>query len=84
VAEHRLAPDIEVLRRFVAALAICVRVGSCDRDVAAAQLGPVLRAFRNQHRDYFDYEYSGIDLDRDLATIAPHLVGEAIPALAPR
>ena len=44
---------------FLIRLAICVRAGSCDPDVAAAQLGPALWTFRDQHRYYFGFEYSG-------------------------
>ena len=71
IEEYRLAPDIEVVRQFVIRLATCVRVGSCDRTVAAAQLGPKLWAFRDQHRHYFQFEYSGVELDSHLRTIAP-------------
>jgi hypothetical protein len=52
-------------------------MGSCDADVAAAQLGPALWAFRDQHRQYFDFEYSGVDLDAELETIAPRPPGRA-------
>ncbi|MGH6900349.1 MAG: hypothetical protein ACREJ5_27990 [Geminicoccaceae bacterium] len=72
IEEYGLPPDIEVVRQFVIRLATCVRAGSCDRNVAAAQLGPALWAFRDQHRHYFQFEYSGFDLDPHLAAIAPH------------
>lgn len=71
IEEYGLAPEIEVVRQFVIRLATCVRVGSCDRNVVAAQLGPKLWAFRDQHRHYFQFEYSGVELDAHLATIAP-------------
>jgi hypothetical protein len=83
IEEYGLQHDIEVVRQFLIRLATCVRVGSCDRDAAAAQLGPALWAFRDQHRRYFDFEFSGIDLDRHLATIAPRPANEVRP-LAPR
>lgn len=73
VEEFGLATDIEVVRQFVVRLATCVRAGSCDREVATAQLGPALWAFRDQHLLYFRFEDAGIDLDRYLATIAPRL-----------
>jgi hypothetical protein len=73
VEEYGLQPDIEVVRQFVVRLATCVRAGSCDRDVATAQLGPALWEFRDQHLAYFQFEYAGIDLDPYLATIAPRL-----------
>jgi hypothetical protein len=81
IQEYGLAPDIEVVRQFVIRLATCVRVGSCDRNVASAQLGPALWAFRDQHRHYFQFEYSGIELDSHLRTIAPR---PAAPARSPR
>jgi hypothetical protein len=77
IQEYGLAPEIEILRQFVAGLATCVRVGSCDRDVAAAQLGPALWWFRDQHWPYFQFEYSAIDLDRHLETITPRFAQPA-------
>ena len=77
IQEYGLAPDIEVVRQFVIRLATCVRVGSCDRTVAAAQLGPKLWAFRDQHRHYLQFEYSGVELDSPLRTIAPRLAPPA-------
>ena len=71
IEEYRLQDDIEVVHQFVIRLATCVRMGSCAADVAAAQLGPGLWAFRDQHRHYFDFEHSGVDLDEYLETIAP-------------
>jgi hypothetical protein len=71
IEEYGLQPDIEVVRQFVIRLATCVRAGLCDRDVAAAQLGPTLWAFRDQHWHYFRFEYSGVDLDRYLEAIVP-------------
>jgi hypothetical protein len=71
IEEHGLQDEIEVVRQFLRRLAICVRVGSCDAAVAAAQLGPALWAFGDQHRYYFEFEYSGVLLDPDLETIAP-------------
>jgi hypothetical protein len=81
IQEYGLAPHIEVVRKFVIRLATCVRVGSCDRTVAAAQLGPKLWAFRDQRRLYFQFEYSGVALDSHLRTIAPR---PAAPARSPR
>jgi hypothetical protein len=75
IEEYRLQDDIEVVRQFLLRLAICVRMGSCDADVAAAQLGPALWTFRDQHRYYFAFEYSGLDLDRDVETIMPRPAG---------
>jgi hypothetical protein len=77
VEEYHLRDEIEVVHRFLIRLATCVRMGSCDADVAAAQLGPPLWTFRDQHRAYFDFEYSGVDLDAELETIAPRRPGRA-------
>ena len=77
IEEHHLQQDIEVVRQFVIRLATCVRMGSCDRHVLAAQLGPALWAFRDQHLHYFQFEHSGFDLDPYLETIAPR------PAVVP-
>ena len=75
IQEYHLQDDIEVVHQFLTRLAVCVRMGSCDAAVAAAQLGPALWTFRDQHRHYFDFEYSGVDLDDALATIAPRSTG---------
>jgi hypothetical protein len=53
--------------------------GSCDADAAAAQLGPALWTFRDQHRHYFAFEYSGVDLDDDVETIAPRPAASGNP-----
>jgi hypothetical protein len=71
VEEYGLQPDIEVVRQFIVRLATCIRVGSCDSNVTAAQLGPALWAFRDQHHLYFQFEPARADLDLHLATIAP-------------
>jgi hypothetical protein len=58
IDEYRLHDEIEAVHQFVNRLAICVRMGSCDADVAAAQLGKALWTFLDQHRPYFAFEYS--------------------------
>jgi hypothetical protein len=83
IQEYRLQDDIALVHRFLIRLAICVRMGSCDADAAAAQLGPALRTFRDQHRHYFAFEYSGVDLDDYLETIAPRSSARG-PADSPR
>jgi hypothetical protein len=75
IQEYQLHDEIEVVHRFLIRLAGCVRMGSCDADVAAAQLGPALWTFRDQHRHYFSFEYSGVDLDDYLESIAPRPTG---------
>jgi len=80
IEEYRLQPDIEVVRQFVVRLATCVRAGICDRDVAAAQLGPALWKFRDQHLPYFRFEDAGVDLDPYLATIAPRPTAPHAPS----
>jgi hypothetical protein len=71
IEEYRLHDEIEEVSRFLTRLATCVRAGSCDPDVTAAQLGPALWAFRDQHEFYFRYEYSGHDVAESIAIIAP-------------
>jgi hypothetical protein len=71
IEEYGLHDEIDEISRFLARLVICVRAGSCDAHVAAAQLGPALWAFRDQHEYYFRYEYAGHEVDEYLAIIAP-------------
>lgn len=71
IEEYGLQDEIDEVSRFLARLAICVRAGSCDSNVAAAQLGPALWAFRHQHEDYFRFEYAGHEIDEYLAVVAP-------------
>jgi hypothetical protein len=84
IEEYRLHDEIEEVKRFVARLATCVRAGHCDPDVAAAQLGPALWAFRDQHQYYFDFEYSGHEVDEHVATVAPRPEERIFPAAARR
>lgn len=79
IEEYHLDQDIEVVHHYLQRLATCVRVGACDRHAAAAQLGPALQSFRDQHRYYFDFEHSGVNLDRDLETIVPPPPDPAVP-----
>lgn len=79
IEEYRLQDEIEVVHQYLIRLAICVRMGSCDADVAAAQLGPALWTFRDQHRRYFEFEHSGVDLDRYLEVIAPRPLAPGNP-----
>jgi hypothetical protein len=79
IEEHGLQDEIEVVRQFLGRLAICVRIGSCDAAVAAAQLGPALWTFGDQHRYFFEFEYSGVLLGPDLETIAPRPTGGSGP-----
>lgn len=83
IEEYGLQDEIEEVNRFLVRLASCVRAGNCDPNVAAAQLGPALWAFRDQHQHYFAFEYSGHDLDEHIATIAPRPARHALHA-APR
>ena len=71
IEEYGLHNEIDEVSRFLARLIICVRTGSCDSNVAAAQLGPALWAFRDQHEYYFRFEYARHDVDEYLAIIAP-------------
>jgi hypothetical protein len=71
VEDHRLPADIETVRRFFDRLAVCVRVGNCDREAAAAHLRPALRRFRDQHYYYFESEGTAAEFDRVVAQIMP-------------
>jgi hypothetical protein len=42
IQEYQLQDEIQVVHQFLIRLAGCVRMGSCDADVAAAQQGPAL------------------------------------------
>jgi hypothetical protein len=84
IEEYGLHDEIEEVNRFLARLATCVRVNNCDPAVTAAQLGPALWAFRDQHRYYFQFEYSGHDVDEHIATIAPPPPEERLLLAAPR
>jgi len=69
VEEHRLQPEIETVLGFVKRLALCVRLGSCDRQAAATRLGDTLHRFRNQHHYYLALELPEEQLDRYIAEI---------------
>ena len=71
VEERHLPPQIETVRQFFDRLGVCIRVGNCDQTVAAAQLRPALRQFRNQHYLYFESEGAAAELDRVVALITP-------------
>jgi hypothetical protein len=69
VEEHRLQPEIETMLGFVKRLALCVRLGSCDRQVATVRLGDALHRFRNQHHYYLALELPEEQLDQYLDEI---------------
>ena len=71
VEERRLPPQIATVRQFFARLAICIRVGNCDQTIAAAQLRPAVRQFRNQHYYYFPSEGAAAEFDHIVALITP-------------
>jgi hypothetical protein len=75
VEEHRLQPEIETVLGFVKRLALCVRLGSCDRQTAATRLGDALRQFRNQHFYYFALELPEEQLDQYVHEIGAGLGG---------
>jgi hypothetical protein len=80
IEEYGLHDEIEEMRQFVTRLATCVRAGSCEPDVVAAHLWPALWAFRDQHRYYLAFEYSGHEVDEAVAAIAPRPDGHVLPA----
>jgi hypothetical protein len=69
VEERQLPPHIATVRQFFERLAVCIRVGNCDRAVAAAHLRPALRRFRDQHYFYFEAEGTAAEFDRVVAQI---------------
>ncbi len=71
VEDHRLTQDVETVREFFVRLGVCIRIGSCDPSAAAAQLGPAVWQFRNQHYYYFAQEGLAADFDRSVVLIAP-------------
>jgi hypothetical protein len=71
VEEQLLPPEIETVRQFFDRLGVCIRVGNCDQTVAAAQLRPAVRQFRNQHYYYFQSEGAAAEFDRVAALITP-------------
>jgi hypothetical protein len=71
VADHRLAPDIRTVGAFFLRLGTCIKIGSCDPAAAAAQLGPAVWQFRNQHYYYLAAEGFAADFDRSVVVIAP-------------
>ncbi len=71
IDHDRLADDVETVRAFFARLAGCIRMGSCDPAAAAAQLGPSVWQFRNQHYYYFRREGLVPEVDRSAFLIAP-------------
>ena len=71
VEEHRLPPHLVTVWLFFERLAVCIRVGNCDREIAAAHLRPALRQFRNQHYYYLETEGLADELDRVVAQIIP-------------
>ncbi|MCC2664478.1 MAG: hypothetical protein K0R41_2311 [Geminicoccaceae bacterium] len=71
VEEHRLAPQVVTVWLFFERLAVCIRVGNCDREVAGAHLRAPLRQFRNQHYYYLESEGLADEFDRVVAQITP-------------
>jgi hypothetical protein len=71
VEEHGLAPQVVTVWLFFERLAVCIRVGNCDREVAAAHLRAPLRQFRNQHYYYLESEGLADEFDRVVAQITP-------------
>jgi hypothetical protein len=71
IKEQRLAGDITTVHGFFLRLETCIRIGSCDPAAAAAQLGPAVWQFRNQHYYYFALEGLTAEVDRSALVIAP-------------
>jgi hypothetical protein len=75
VTEHGLAPDIDTVIQFYRRLASCVRIGSCDANLAAGRFGSAAWSFRNQHYYYLQDEYQIDEIDRVIEVIAPGSAG---------
>jgi hypothetical protein len=73
IDQDRLTGDIETVRAYFARLGGCIQMGSCDPAAAAAQLGPKVWQFRNQHYYYFRREGLVPEVDRSAFLIAPPL-----------
>lgn len=71
VDHYDMAPDIDLVLHYFKRLAMCIRIGSCERDLAAARLGDLIWQFRNQHYYYLADARPGEDFDRHFETIAP-------------
>jgi hypothetical protein len=71
VADHQLSKDIQTVQAFFVRLGVCIRIGSCDPAAAAAQLGPAVWQFRNQHYYYFAEEGLASEVDQSALQIAP-------------
>jgi hypothetical protein len=71
IDERRLPEDIDTVRAFFLRLGTCIRIGGCDQAAAAAQLGPAVWQFRNQHYYYFWREGLISDVDQSALLIAP-------------
>ena len=71
IDQDRLAEDIETVRAFFGRFGVCIRIGSCDPTAAAAQLGPSVWQFRNQHYYYFRREGLIPEVDGSAFLIAP-------------
>lgn len=71
VAAHGLEADIDTVLRFFNRLALCIRMQSCDRSVAAAWFGDLPWRFRNQHFFYLQEAYPGEDVVTSIRTVSP-------------
>jgi hypothetical protein len=82
IVEHDLPRDIHTVIRFYRRLASCIRIGSCDADLAAGLFGRDAWRFRNQHYYYLLDEYQVDEVDRVIEMIAPHIAVSAVTALS--
>ena len=82
VVEHRLPRDINTMIRFYRRLASCIRIGSCDADLAAGLFGRNAWSFRNQHYYYLQDEYQVDEIDRVIEVIAPHMATSGVTTLS--
>lgn len=67
----RPGEDVESVLRFYRRLALCIRMGSCDRDAAAAWFGELPWRFRDRYRRHLHAAYPNEDLDAVFSTMSP-------------
>ena len=80
VREQRLQGDIALVVGYFRRLALCVRIGSCDRQAVKTRFGDLPLRFRNQHFLYLDDAYPNQNLDLTFETLSPPRSGAEQPS----
>ena len=71
VEDYGLHADIAAMHSFYRRLALCIRAGHCDADIAARELGDNPWQFRDQHHYALIDAFPDEPLDSDLEVITP-------------